>query len=141
VHQQLRGSVIELLGAHGLDEAKIIEMLLEMGQAVRDPMPALSGLMEGILGSEKLGHSADESEALSGEERSRAVVTIEPGQLWLIVEKFQLTRRASHVQIDHSSDFCRKLGRQFRQWTGGIAREIERFPFGRHSRSFCKFRR
>jgi hypothetical protein len=49
VDQQLRRGVIELLSAHRLDEAKVIDMFLEMGQAIRDPMPALSGLMERIL--------------------------------------------------------------------------------------------
>src|ERR1700730_6821263 len=34
MHQQLRRGVIELLGAHRLDEAKVINVFLEMGQAI-----------------------------------------------------------------------------------------------------------
>jgi hypothetical protein len=41
--------MIELLGAHGLDEAKIINVFLEIGQAIREPLAALSRLMEWIL--------------------------------------------------------------------------------------------
>ena len=41
LHQQLRRRVIELIGAHRLDEANVVEVLLQMRQAIGDPVTAL----------------------------------------------------------------------------------------------------
>ena len=40
LHQQLRRRMVELIGAHGLDEAKVVNVLFQMRQAVRHPLTA-----------------------------------------------------------------------------------------------------
>ena len=60
--------MVELVGAHRLDEAKIVDVFFEMRQAVGDPLAAFSGLVKWILRAQQLGHAADESKALAREE-------------------------------------------------------------------------
>ena len=49
LHQQLGRGVIELVRAHGLDDAEIVDALFQMRQAVGDPGAAFARLVEGIL--------------------------------------------------------------------------------------------
>ena len=104
--------MVELIGAHGFDEAKIVDVLFQMWQAVRHPLAAFSRLMKGILRAQQLGHAADEGKALAGQEGSRAVLAIELGQFGFVIEEFQLARRAGHVQIDDALGAGGKLRRQ-----------------------------
>ena len=49
MHQQLRGGMVELVSPHGFNEANVVNMLCDVRQAVRDPLPALPSLLERIL--------------------------------------------------------------------------------------------
>ena len=41
--------MVELIGAHRPDHAKVVNVLFQMGQAIRQPLAAISRLVEGIL--------------------------------------------------------------------------------------------
>src|SRR5215813_12072262 len=113
--------MIELVGAHRLDETNFVSVRCDMRQAVGNPLSALSGLLEGILRTKKFGHATDEGEALACQKRCRAILPVEPFQFWLVVVKLQLTRRPCHVQVKHAPDFWRELRWQLRQGGGWIA--------------------
>jgi hypothetical protein len=70
--------MIELVRAHGMDETDVINLFLDMRQTVRNPLTTLSRLMKRVLRSKQLRNTADESESLPGEERSRAILPIKP---------------------------------------------------------------
>lgn len=86
MYQQLRRRMIELVGAHRLDEANLVQMLFNMRQPVRDPVTTLTKLVKGILRTQKFGNSADEGEALAGQERRGTILTIEPFQVGFVLE-------------------------------------------------------
>src|ERR1700681_881021 len=105
VYQQLRGRVIELVGMHRLDEAQIVNVLFQVRQAVGNPVAALSDLVERGLRPQKLGNAADECETLARQKRRGTILAIEPFQVRLVLEKFQLAGRSGHVQINNSPHF------------------------------------
>src|SRR5215831_4346996 len=123
--EQLRRSVIELVRAHRLDEAKIVEMLLKMRQAIGDPMAAVADLMKWILRSHQLGDASYEREPFPSQQGSWTILPVEPHQLRLVFEKLKLARCTGHVHIDHSLNAGRKLRRKDRERMLGIARQIE----------------
>jgi hypothetical protein len=94
-----------------------------MWQPVGNPGAVLSRPVEGKHGPQHLGHAANEGETLALEERLRTVMAIEPAQGRLVVEQFELTGRAAHMQIDDSLDLGGKLRRQHREGRRRIALE------------------
>ena len=88
-------------------------------------MAALACLMERILRSQKLGDAVNESETLACEERGRTVLAIQAREFGLMFKKFQLARRAGHVEINHASRFGSELRRQDGEWVGSVPSEIE----------------
>ena len=57
--------MVELIGTHGLDNAKVVNVFFQVRQAIRYPLAAFSGLVKWILRAEQLGHAADEGKALA----------------------------------------------------------------------------
>ncbi len=57
--------MVELVGAHGLDEAKFVHVLFEIGQAIGNPLAAAPALMKWILGTKKLWNAGDESKSFA----------------------------------------------------------------------------
>ena len=122
--------MIELVGMHGLDEAKVVHVLFQMRQAVGDPLTALSHLVERVLRCQKFGNATDECETLARQKRRGTILAIEPLQLRLMLEKFQLAWRPGHVQVDDTPHFGAKLRWQCSKWGGGVARKVETRGFG-----------
>ena len=110
--QQLRRGMVELVGAHGLDDAEIVDLLFQVRQPVGDPGAALSRLVKGKLRAQQFGHAADEGKALSLQKRSRTILAMKLLQFGLVVEQFQLAGRAAHVQIDNPLGAAAELRRQ-----------------------------
>ncbi len=131
LHQQLRRRVVELVGAHRLDETQIVDLSFQVRQPIGDPGAVLAGLMEGILGTQQLGHATDEGKALAGQVRLRTVRAVEARQHRLVFEQFQLAGRPAHVQVDHAPHLGRELRRQQRERSRRITPEIQpRFLVG-----------
>src|SRR5882672_7512464 len=122
--------MVELLRAHGLDQAQVVHVFFQMGQSVGNPLPTLSRLMKWILRSQQLRHTIDKSEALTGQERSRAILSIKPRQFRFMFEEFQLTGRSRHVQVDDPPRLGGKLWRQDRKRGRRIAGEIKIWTCG-----------
>ncbi len=66
--------MIELVGAHGLDDAEIVDVLFQMWQPVGHPLAAFTRLVKGKLRPQQLGHAADEGKALAAKK--------DAGQSW-----------------------------------------------------------
>ena len=86
--------MVELIGAHRLDQAKVVDVLFQMWQAVRHPLAAFSRLVERILRAQQLGHAADKRKPLAHQKRRRAFLAVELGQIRFVIKKLQLARRA-----------------------------------------------
>ncbi len=69
--------MVELVGVHGLDETEIIRDGCEVGEAIRNPRPALTVLLELELWTEHFRSALDESELFSFEELLWAFLAIE----------------------------------------------------------------
>src|SRR5947209_2662524 len=110
---------------HGLDEAKIVNLLFQVRQAVGNPLPALSDLVKRVLRRQEFGNAADECETLARQEGCGTILAVESFQVRLVFEKFQLARRSGHVQIDDPPHFGSKLRRQRGKRAGWLAREVE----------------
>lgn len=94
--------VIELIRGHRLHEAHIVDHPGEMRQPIRDPRATRAVLPERKLRSQELRRALNEGESLPGEKFLRTVFPVMPGQLRLVVEKFQLARRPGHVEKNHA---------------------------------------
>ena len=125
LNQQLRGGMVELIGAHRLDETKIVNMFFQVRQTVRNPLAALARLMKWILRAEKLWYTGEEGKALSGQEGSRTILTIELGKLRLVLEELQLAGCASHMKIYDTLGMRGELWRQDSQRCFGITPQVE----------------
>ncbi len=130
VHQQLRRTVVELVGVHGLDEAHLVHHRRQQRQPVGHPLAAFAALPEGILRAEHLRHPLDEGELLPGQQRRRAILAIQALQLRLVVEEFQLARRPRHVQVDHPLGARRKRRRRRSQRIRRVLRRGSGCPPG-----------
>ena len=88
-------------------------------------MAALSDLVERVLRRQEFGNAADECETLARQERRGTILAVEPFQVRLVLEKFQLAWRPGHMQIDDAPHFGSKLRRQRSKRAGWLAREVE----------------
>ena len=93
-------------------------------------MAALSDLVERVLRGQEFGNAADECETLARQERRGTILAVEPFQVRLVLEKFQLAWRPGHMQIDDAPHFGSKLRRQRSKRAGWLAREVETCGFG-----------
>ena len=122
--------MIELVRMHGLDEAKVINVLFQMRQAVGNPVTALSNPVKRILRSQKFGNAADECETLARQKRRRTILAIESLQIGLVLKQFQLAWCPGHVQINDPPRLGGKLRRQCGKGAGCVAGKVETRGFG-----------
>src|SRR5437660_1682881 len=99
---------------HGMDQADIVEMFLQVRQPIGNPCAAVADLVVGILRGEQLRRASEEGEALARQEGSRAILTVEAGQHRLVFEQLELTGSTGHMQIDDAARFGSELRRQWR---------------------------
>src|SRR5690606_995356 len=94
VHEELGRTAVELVRLYRLDEADLVDDPLEVRQPVGNPLAAFSRPVEGELRPEHLRHALDEGELFALEELLRALLAVELGEFGLVVEEFELARRA-----------------------------------------------
>src|ERR1700727_79842 len=104
--------MVELVGTHRLDQAKVVDVFFQVWQAVRYPLAALPCLMEGVLRAQQLRDTADKSKPFARQKRSGTLLTVEPGQIGLVIEELQLAGCAGHVQVNNPLGAAGKLRRQ-----------------------------
>src|SRR5882757_3038957 len=95
--------------------------------------------MEWVLRAQQLGDAADKRKAFARQKRSGTLLTVEPGQIGLVIEKLQLARRARHMQVNNPLGAAGKLRRQDGERMRRVAGELEprtaiNTPFGRAHR-------
>ena len=100
-------------------------MFFQMWQAVRYPLAALPCLMEWVLRAQQLRDTADKRKPFARQKRSGTLLTIEPGQIGFVIEKFQLAWRARHMQVNNPLGAAGKLRRQDRERMRRVAGELE----------------
>jgi hypothetical protein len=92
--------VVESVGDHRLDDAKIVDCRGEVRQQFRQLGVALAVLSELELRSQELGLRIDEGGTVAFEQFGRRQLAVEPCQFWLVVEQFHVARPAAHEQED-----------------------------------------
>jgi hypothetical protein len=94
--------MIELVRVQAFDEANLVDDLSEVRQAIAQPGPAPAMLTERILRPQQLWDSLDEREPFALQILLRTILPVVTVQFRLVVEQFQMTGRAGHVQEDHA---------------------------------------
>jgi len=108
--KELGRGMVELPGPHGTDHRQLIGDGSEMGQEFRHPGAALAMLPEGIGRTEKLGMTAQETEAFALKERFGRELAIALLEFRFVVEQIQLGRRAYQMKEDDMLGAGREMG-------------------------------
>src|SRR5882757_563097 len=81
--------------------------------------------MEWVLRTQQLGDAADKCKPFARQKRSGTLLTVEPGQIGLVIEKLQLAGRARHMQVNNPLGAAGKLRRQDGERMRRVAGELE----------------
>ena len=92
--------MVELVGVHRADDGQLVGDGGEIRQQFGHFDARLAVFGELVRRAEHLRHALDEREPLLLEERFGAGLAVQLLQLRLVVEQFELRRRAGHVQVD-----------------------------------------
>ena len=101
VHEGMSGIVIDLLRHHRADDGDVIRHRGDVRQIIADQLTTLAVALEGSPRTETLqrltlelcdGHAAGE--------RFRHRLTVQLGELWLLIEGLQVTGAPCHAQED-----------------------------------------
>ncbi len=109
VHEDLRGSMVELRRMHRFHDRDIVHNRREMRQKGRKLRPALAESPELVWRAEKFRYALNEREPLSLDQVLGAWLPVEPVQRRLAIEKIQLRRAARHEQKDDVLGLRRKM--------------------------------
>ena len=82
--------MIELVGVHGADHTHVIDYGAEPGKEFADPLGTLAVLLVVKDRPHHLWRSLDECKALAFQVFLRAVLTVELGELGLVLKEFKL---------------------------------------------------
>ena len=111
VHQDLAGGVVEGVGGHGFHNGNVIGDTAKVGQHLGyfGIALALAAVLE--LGTQQLGMGVDEGRPVALEQLGRRQGPVEPGQLGLVVQQFQVAGRPRHEEKDDVLGLGRVVGR------------------------------
>jgi hypothetical protein len=122
-HEDLAWRVIERVGGHRLHDGDVVDHFGQMRQQLGKLGAALAVPGEAKLRSEKFGARVDERGTIAFHELGRRQCAVVFSQLWLVIEEFQVTRRAGHEQINDVFGTSGEM-RPLRRWAigGGFGR-------------------
>ena len=104
VEEQLGGRVVELVGAHRMDQREFVDDSGQVRQKLAHPRAALSMPRKLVRRGEQLGRPLDEREPLAFQKLGRAVLPVVLDELGLVVEEIERRGSAGEVQVDDG--FC-----------------------------------
>src|SRR5262245_7795163 len=110
VHEDLRGSVVELRGVHRADDGNLVDHTREVGKELRDFSASFPVSRERVWRAENLGNAPDEGEALAFEELRRAILSIQLLELLLGLEEVEVRGSSRHEEVDDAFRLRRKVG-------------------------------
>ena len=111
VHEDLRGGVVELVGAHAFHDGDVVHHRGQSWQHLGDLGAALAVAGEGELRPHHGGVGADEGVALAADHLGWDRFAFHGAQLRLVVEHVELAGGARHEQLDHGLGPAGKVGR------------------------------
>ncbi len=100
VHEQFGRGMIELVGVHRLDNAKVIGMLMEIRNGIRHPHSGFSILLEGPGGTHELGSARGKGKGPALHELVGACLVGSLDQFRFVIPHIKMGRRAGQVNVD-----------------------------------------
>src|SRR5262249_7574748 len=94
---------------HGANHREFVDDGGEMRQQFAQPLTRLAMLREFVPPSHHQRNALDERESLTLEELVRAGLAVVFRQFGLVIEQFELRRRARHMEIDDGARLGRKV--------------------------------
>ena len=118
--------MVELVGAAAANDGDLVDDAGKPGEHLGELRPALAVAGKLELRPENRRVGADEGVALAADDLRRDRLSLDLGELRLVVEKFELARRPGHEQLDHRLGLPREVRRLGGEGPGGSPR-----PFGK----------
>ena len=111
VHQDLAGRVVEGIGGHGLHNGNVVGDTAEVGQHLRYFGIALAVAAVLELGAQQRGMGVDEGRPIALQQLGGRHGPVEPGQLGLVIQQFQVAGSPRHEEKDDVLGLGRIVGR------------------------------
>lgn len=115
VDKEFGGRMIELVGVHGFDHAKLISDLVEMRDSVRQPDATFAIALEFTRGAKQFGFAGGEGESFAFQKCIGTIFAITFDQFRFVIEEVQMRWGACQVQVDDVFGFAGEMPRSCSQ--------------------------
>ena len=119
VEHELRRSVVDRIGLHGLNEAEVVNVFGDIGQEFAELDTALAVPVELEFRAEESGLGIDEGGAIAFEQFGGRQFAVTLDQFLFVIEKIEVTGGAGLEDVDDAFRFRGEVRQARGEWIGG----------------------